>query len=131
MRFRIFTLVDITETNARRGDNTKSLRQQQNFLTVLQTVGLRSNPSYKKSPEIINVSPRSIGLGSVYNKKQNVWTFEFEIEAEDGHSIEMLLSDFNFVPFITGLDETDELADDHFVTLDTKNNNIYFELIDK
>ena len=131
MRFRLVTLVDITETNARRGDNAKSLRQQQNFLTVLQTIGLRSNPTYRKSPEISSVSPRTVGLGSVYNKKQNVWTFEFEIEAEDGHSVEMLQSDFNLVPFITGLDETESFENTYFVTTDTKNNNIYFDLIDK
>jgi hypothetical protein len=130
MRFRLTTLVDITETNARRGDNAKSLRQQQNFLTVLNTIGLRSNPTYKKSPEITTVSPRTVGLGSVYNKKQNVWSFEFEIEAEDGHSVDMLQTDFNLVPFIDGLDES-ALENTHFVTSDSKNNNIYFELIDK
>ena len=130
MNFRLQTLVDITETNARRGDNAISLRQQQNFLTVLQTIGLRSNPTYKKSPKVTTVSPRTVGLGSVYNKKQNVWTFDFEIEAEDGHSVELLINDFNLVPFITGLNEGSGI-ESSFITLDSKNNNIVFELIDK
>ena len=34
MRFTIHTLVDITETHARRGEDPKQHRQQQNFLTV-------------------------------------------------------------------------------------------------
>ena len=47
MRFIIHTLVDITETGSRRGEDPKQYRQQQNFLTVMQTIGLRVNPDIR------------------------------------------------------------------------------------
>ena len=64
MRFTIHTLVDITETHARRGDDPKQHRQQQNFLTVLQTIGLRVNPTYLEAPEVIKEVPSKLGLGT-------------------------------------------------------------------
>ena len=131
MRFKLYTLVDITETLSRRGDNVKSVRQQQNFLTVLQTIGLRANPTYKHSPSVESVLPKTYRLGSTYTKKQNIWTFEFEIEAEDAHSLDLLLEDFDCVPYIGDLDETISTDDRLFITKDSKTNNIYFELVDK
>ena len=48
MNFNLFTKVDITKTNARRGDDPFKMKQQQNYLTVLQTIGLRVNPILSK-----------------------------------------------------------------------------------
>ena len=59
MRFIIHTLVDITETGSRRGEDPKQYRQQQNFLTVMQTIGLRVNPTYVKAPEVVKEVPRA------------------------------------------------------------------------
>ena len=51
MKFRIETLVDITETKARRQGNDKfAYKQEANFQTVLQTVGMRVNIEYENSP---------------------------------------------------------------------------------
>lgn len=131
MRFRLRTLVDITETGARRGDDPKSAQQQQNFLTVLQTIGLRVNPSYNKSPLVITETPVKLGLGRAYKNKHTIWQFDFEIEYEAALSIEMLNSDFNLIPVIDGLDETAKFANSVFVTQDVDYANIFFEVDDK
>jgi hypothetical protein len=46
MRFIIKALFDITETRCRKGDNLAKVRQQQNYLSVINTIGLRVNPTY-------------------------------------------------------------------------------------
>ena len=43
MRFKLHTTVDITKTNARRGDDKHQANQQANYNTVYQTIGLRVN----------------------------------------------------------------------------------------
>ena len=131
MRFRLYTLVDITETRARRGDDPKAARQQQNFLTVLQTIGLRVNPTYDKSPRIIEDSPARLGLGKDYKSKQHIWQFDFEIEYEAALNIDLLNSDFNLIPIIDGLDETVRFDNSVFITQNSLKSNIIFEIDDK
>lgn len=131
MRFRLYTLIDITETGARRGDDPKAARQQQNFLTVLQTIGLRVNPTYTKSPQTLTDSPAKLGLGKHYKGKHSVWQFDFEIEYEDALNINMLNSDFNLIPVIDDLDETAKFDNNAFITQDPAYSNIIFVLDDK
>ena len=45
MRFILKTLVDITPTYARRTEDRYMYNQHQNYMTVVNTLGLRSNPS--------------------------------------------------------------------------------------
>ena len=131
MRFTIHTLVDITETHARRGDDPKQHRQQQNFLTVLQTIGLRVNPTYLEAPEVINEVPSKLGLGTSYKTKQSVWKYVFDIDYEGALDVETLVNDFDLIPIITKLDETAEFDNAHFLTKDTAKCNIFFEIDDK
>ena len=131
MKFKLYTLVDITETGARRGEDPKRMRQQQNFLTVLQTIGLRVNPTYIKEPNLINESPSKYNLGKTYKNKQNIWEYTFEIEYEDALDVQTLINDFDLIPIITGLDETVKFKNDVFLTKNDELNNIYFELDDK
>ena len=131
MRFKLYTLVDITETGARRGEDPKSYRQQQNFLTVMQTIGLRVNPTYISSPQVIKEVPSKLGLGSDYKSKQTIWNYTFEIDYEDALDIATLDSDFDLVPIITDLDETTKFENAHFSTKNTALRNIYFKLDDK
>lgn len=131
MRFRLYTLVDITETGARRGDDPKAAQQQQNFLTVLQTIGLRVNPAYTKSPQQISESPAKLGLGSLFKGKHSIWQFDFEIEYESALNIETLNSDFNLIPIIDALEETAKFKNNVFVTQNTEYANIVFEQEDK
>jgi hypothetical protein len=131
MRFIIHTLVDITETGSRRGDDPKQYRQQQNFLTVMQTIGMRVNPTYITSPEIVEDIPSKYNLGTKYKNKQNIWQYEFDIEYTDALDIDTLKNDFNLIPIITGLDETVSFENDVFITKNPSINNIFFDLYDK
>ena len=131
MRFTIHTLVDITETGSRRGEDPKQHRQQQNFLTVMQTIGLRVNPTYITSPEIVEDIPSKYNLGTKYKNKQNIWQYEFDIEYTDALDIDTLKNDFNLIPIITGLDETVSFDNDVFITKNPSINNIFFDLYDK
>ena len=106
MRFKLHTLVDITETNTRRGEDPIGYRQQQNYLTVMQTIGMRVNPTYIKAPSITNEVPSKLGLGSMFNTKQKVWTYEFDIDYEGAIDLSTLVNDFDLIPIITKLNET-------------------------
>ena len=131
MRFKLYTLVDITETGARRSEDPKLFRQQQNFQTVMQTIGLRVNPTYITSPQVINDVPSKYNLGSKYKTKQNIWEYAFDIEYTEGLDVDTLLNDFNLIPIITGLDETATFENAHFLTKNTTNSNLYFKIDDK
>lgn len=129
MRFAIHTLIDITETQARRGEGT-AYKQQQNYMTVLQTIGLRCNPSNvsvsKKETSIGN-----LGFGKKYKGRHSMWTFDFDIEYESGHSVDLLIIDFDMVPFISGLDETIDFEKSIFYTQNPELTNIIFKELDK
>lgn len=131
MRFRIYTLVDVTETNARRGQEIKAVNQQANFNTLYNVIGLRTNPTeFKVSSEELPVD--SFRFGSRYKGKHRVWTIEFVVEAEQSTDIDIMENDFDLVPIITGLDETAKLDKGMFVTLSNNGRtNIIFERIDK
>ena len=131
MRFIIHTLVDITETGSRRGEDPKQYRQQQNFLTVMQTIGLRVNPTYVKAPEVVKEVPSKLGLGTSYKTKQSVWKYVFDMEYDGALDIETLVNDFDLIPIITGLDETADFKNAHFLTKDTALTNITFQIDDK
>ena len=131
MRFIIHTLVDITETNSRRGEDLIKHRQQQNYLTVMQTIGLRVNPTYVKPPETIKEIPSKLGLGKVYKTKQTVWKYTFDVEYEAALDIETLENDFDLIPIIGGLQESVVLEIPHFITKNPDKNNINFIISDK
>jgi len=127
MRFKFYTLVDITKTDARFNKSDPSWHQQQNYLTFLQTLALRVNV------EIENLTAHAIeikglGFGSSYKEIQNVWSGEFNVEYEGGLTVEMLNNDFHLVPIINGLDETIKLKDCVFDTKNKQTKNIVFEL---
>ena len=131
MRFIIHTLVDITETHARRGEDPKQYRQQQNFLTVMQTIGMRVNPEYISPPTIISEVPSKLGLGTSYKTKQSIWKYAFDMDFEGALNVETLVNDFDLIPIITQLDETAEFNNAQFITKNVSLNNISFEIVDK
>jgi hypothetical protein len=131
MRFIIHTLVDITETHARRGEDPKQYRQQQNFLTVMQTIGMRVNPTYVSSPVVVKEVPSKLELGTSYKTKQSVWKYVFDIDYEGALDVETLVNDFDLIPIITDLDETAKFENAHFLTKNTALTNISFQIDDK
>ena len=128
-RFELSTLVDITKTNARRGEDKVAYGQQQNYMSVLQTLGLRTNisisdPTFKKQ--------KATGFGSLYsNKSLNVWKCIVEVEQDDSHCVDMMIQDFNMVPLVKTLNATANLEEGVFWTSDAKKCNILFKILDE
>jgi hypothetical protein len=130
MKFKIQTLVDITHTGAGRQEADKiAYRQEANFQTVLQTVGLRANLEFEKSPVFEEVAIAKIGFSDKYKGKQRVWSFEFEIPFEGALTLDMLNNDFNLIPFIPGLTETAKFEQAIFRTT-PQERNIVFSIIE-
>lgn len=129
MQFKIHTVVDITETNAKRSDDKKLFSQQTNYNTVIQTIGLRVNlnPMYVKS---LVDKVDGIGFGNSIKGKQRYWEFCFEVEYEGALNLDMLINDFDLIPVITGLDETVHNHNKIFRTTCPNDCNIVFEIID-
>lgn len=128
MKFLLRTLVDITQTDARRGDDPFEHKQQQNFMTTVQTISLRSNPIINKKPTCEKMTSKQADIA--FKGKQNVWTLEFEFESEGQHSVEFLTEDFNYVPVINQLTESIDLDPSAFITFNGNTNTI-FKKIDK
>lgn len=128
MKFRLYTLVDITNTNARRGDDKMLVDQQANYLTFLNIIGLRINPE-----DIVITSEHKelTGFGSNYKGKQKVWIMEFNNPYEDALTLDMLKEDFDLIPIITGLSETVSHKIPAIFSKHKSNKNIYFTLLDK
>ena len=125
--FELTTLVDITKTNARRGEDKIAYGQQQNYMSVVQTLGLRTNveisdPVFKKQ--------KAVGFGSDYaTKTLNVWRCTITVEQDESHSVEMMQQDFNLIPFIKDLNENVNLTEAVFWTSDAKKCNILFKML--
>lgn len=107
MIYCLYTLVDITATGQYRGNQSLEKKQQQNFDTVLQTIGLSGNVYYKNPPKKIP----AVIFG---NDQQSCWYFEWTMEIEElftkeGDPIAVLKDTFEYVPFIPGLTETAQL----------------------
>lgn len=129
MKFKLYTLVDITNTGARRGAGLP-YHQEQNYMTVLQTVSIRANPSNVKiTKETISLA--STPFGKSFKGKHAVWCMSFDIEYEDAHSVETLIADFDLVPFIKELEETVKFDRSIFISEKSDHTNIFFELVDK
>ena len=127
MRFKLYTTVDITETNAKRQEDRKQYSQQTNYNTVIQTIGLRVNlnPIFVKS-HIDNID--NIRFGSAIKGKQRYWEFCFEVDYEGALTIDMMEDDFDLIPIITELDETVHNHNKVFRTKCQKDCNIVFEI---
>ena len=112
--FTIHTLIDITETGKRRKEPGFEIeyKQQQNFVMMMQAIGMRVNPHYNSSPKFKTVDIGDLGFGSEYTGKHTVWTFNFYIEFDSGFTDSLgnksglLIEDLNFIPVICKLKET-------------------------
>jgi hypothetical protein len=117
MNFRLQTLIDITETGTRRQSQDKfAYKQEANFQTVLQTIGMRVNLDYENSPSFEQLTV-----------KKN--TFDFIVNYEGALTLEMLKNDFDLIPIITGLTETVQPDKALFRTAG-KDKNIIFSIAD-
>lgn len=125
MRFVLYTLIDITQTNARRGEDPFAHQQQQNYMTALQTISLRANPIITTSPVCKKMTCNELGFE--FKGKHNVWSLEFSFESEGQHSLDFLNLDFNYVPVIKELNETIELNPCAFITHNGNSNTKFIQ----
>lgn len=105
----LFTLVDITATGVTRsnfGEDTVERNQQRNWETVLQILGLRTQPIIISDPVAhVNCDLDWMDFGDLYEGNQTVWSFVFSSE-QNVFQIDQLEKDFEQIPIITGLTET-------------------------
>ena len=108
-----YSLVDITATGVIRGRGIDSIErnQQRNWETILQCIGLRTQPHYVQTPMETIVSLSSFEFGEMYTGEQRVWCWSWAVETQDIYDLSNrpmggLLQDFEQVPIITGLNET-------------------------
>lgn len=132
MDYKLYTTVDITRTGQYRSEPGKEdLRwKEQNFQTVLQTIGIRANVSYGVPPVMITVKGNLVGFDT--SKIVNIWQFDFYTERDylfetDGDPVGYLKEDFDGVPYISGLDESMEQNYDVFVTDGPAKNIVFYQ----
>jgi hypothetical protein len=130
MNYKLYTLVDITHTGQYRHEAGKEQlwNKEQNFNTILHTLGLRSNIYYTSGPQMIEVTGHIIGFDT--NEVIRVWRFDWATE-QDFYSIEedpvgFLKIDFHLVPYIGNLDETMEQTHKVFNTQDPGKNIVFY-----
>ena len=130
MDYKLYTTVDITRTGQYRSEPGKEeLRwKEQNFQSVLQTLGLRANVDYARGPEVTEVRGSVVGFKT--DKIIRVWRFDFSTERDflyenEGDPVGYLKDDFEMVPFISGLDECMQQNFDIFVTYGDSPNIVF------
>jgi len=133
MEYRLYTLADITNTGQFKTGTGRELEknQEQNFKTILQTIGLRSNVIYSRPPKLL--TGFGIDYGFEMKDEVNIWCFDFSTERDDiwlenGDQLALLQVDFELVPFITELTESIALQPAVFQPLG-EGRNIVFEVL--
>ena len=118
MQYTAFSLVDISNTNANRPNDSLKFNQQQNLNTLIQSIGLRSQPIDPTVSILMTQDIAKYDFGKQYQGLHTVWKMQFSIE--HGGAIENmnnLLKDCNGIPVYTGLEETAELPSKCFETI--------------
>lgn len=136
----VITLIDITETKQYRKEPGKELeiQQQQNFLTLMQTIGMRVNPSYPRPPVVDYDFSKEGVFGSKITTPQKAWKFDFYFDYHGGltdsagNSCGLLIDDLHLIPVISELTESVNLD---LAVFDTKSaefkNTVIFPEADK
>jgi hypothetical protein len=110
--FQGFSLVDITATGVIRGiDNELERNQQRNWETVIQCMGLRTQPQNIQDPVVLEWTLDNLDFGDFYTGTHKVWTWCWSVEGLNvydlpGKTLGGIQQDFEQVPVITGLSET-------------------------
>ena len=76
-----YTLIDITNTNETKiARNKLHFFQQQNLNTLIQTIGLRSQPLDVEVLPLMAQDVVNFGFGKQYHGLHTVWKLQFSIE---------------------------------------------------
>jgi hypothetical protein len=123
MNYKLYTLVDITHTGQHRNESGKETARwkEQNFQTVLQTLGIRANVTFVQNPVIVELKGNLVGFDT--DEIIRVWRFDFATDRdmlyeESGDQVAYLKQDFHLIPYIDGLDE---LMDQKYAVFNTIN----------
>lgn len=107
-----FSLVDITATGVTRGDNNSLERnQQRNWETLLQCIGLRTQPHNIQYPVAITANLDDYEFGELYTGTHKIWQWVWSVESLDVYdlpnkSLGGLHGDLEQVPIVTYLTDT-------------------------
>lgn len=132
MLYKLYTFVDITHTGQHRTEPGKEALhwKEQNFQTVIHTLGIRANISWDSSPVAVEMSGRLAGFNT--DQLVRLWRFDFRTERDDvwlkaGDQCEGLREDFELVPYISGLDELLKQNYDVFVPFGPQPNITFYQ----
>jgi hypothetical protein len=132
MDYTLYTTVDITRTGQYRTELGKEeLRwKEQNFQSVLQTLGMRANILFTKDPQMVEISGKVLGFPT--DDIIRVWRFDFSTERDNLYEQEndpvgLLKDDFEMVPYVSGLDESMDQNYNVFVTYGPNPNTIFHQ----
>lgn len=128
-RYKLITFVDITRSQPSK-DETDSLkiRQQSNFNSLVQAIGLRSNIEWNRDPK------KSDGrLPEGIEGKAVHWIWEFDCEREDvflkdNDPTALLKEDLHGVPVVDNLENSIELNPSAFQTKNGNQNTWVFQI---
>jgi hypothetical protein len=130
MDYKLYTLVDITHTGQYRIEPGKELDRykEQNFDTIIQTLGLRSNIFYRSAPNMLEVGGRVVGFET--DEIIRVWRFDWSVERDDlylkgNDPVGFLKDDFHLIPYISGLNELLEQKYSVFNSLENSPNIVF------
>ena len=142
-RIACYTLFDITQTNVLNrskpiGNDTDVWKQQRNsqanFDTILQCLGLRSQPELVIYPHLIDHTDEPAEFGFLYTGlKYWYWKFEFNTQHAnvydtDDNLLGLLINDCHEVPML--LCDTESIENlPSFLDTTPELRNIYFEIV--
>jgi hypothetical protein len=89
--------------------------QRRNWNTLLQTLSIRSSVILNTQPKKIWRSVENLGLGKDFSGYLNIWIFDFQLTdmqaiALDDDPLYHLKQDVDYIPMITGLEETAQFS---------------------
>ena len=89
----------------------RSRNQQRNWETVIQCMGLRTQPQNIQDPISTTTDLENLEFGDMYTGEQKVWIWTWSTEGLDVYDLTnkplgAIQQDFEQVPVITGLTET-------------------------
>ena len=98
------TLMDITVTNVTRGESIQR-NQQRNWESLIQALSLKTQIEVVVGPEKVENFQITSIFENFYDPIQTVWAFGFYSE-KNIYTEDILISDCDQIPMITGLEET-------------------------
>lgn len=132
-RYAAYTLIDISNSNVTnfKSSDTLGYNQQQNLNTLIQLIGLRSQPIYYEVLILPTQNLVNYSFGNAFEGLHTVWKFEFISEHTDvfkfnDDNLYFLKHDCDEVAFINNLTETVKFKTPIFSTIDKNVKNLYF-----